>query len=83
MLGRMKNYRPPILEEIDAFLAEVPMGESYFGKRAVGNSEIVARLRGGGRIWPETIDRLRAFMGERRAASKMVGQRVQSRRGAA
>ena len=62
----MKNHRPPILEEIDAFLAEVPMGESYFGKRAVGNSEIVARLRGGGRIWPETIDRLRAFMGERR-----------------
>ena len=83
MLGGMKNHRPPILEEIDAFLAEVPMGESYFGKRAVGNSEIVARLRGGGRIWPETIDRLRAFMGARRAASKKAGQRVQSRRGAA
>ena len=83
MLGGMKNHRPPILEEIDAFLAEVPMGESYFGKRAVGNSEIVARLRGGGRVWPETIDRLRAFMGERRAAAKNAGQRAQVRRGAA
>lgn len=51
-----------ILAEIDAFLTEVGMGQSYFGKAAVGNSEIVRRLRVGGRVWPETESKLRAFM---------------------
>ncbi|MEO1949273.1 hypothetical protein [Thioclava sp.] len=42
------------------------MAETYFGKRAVGNSELVSRLRGGGRVWPETEEKARAFMKERR-----------------
>lgn len=54
-----------IIDEIEAFLARHRMGESYFGKRAVGNSEVVARLRNGGRVWPETEKRLRAFMAAR------------------
>ncbi|WP_412057087.1 hypothetical protein [Bartonella sp. DGB2] len=28
----------------------------------MGNSEVVARLRKGGRVWPETEMRIRAFM---------------------
>ncbi|MDG3089194.1 hypothetical protein P7F88_25360 [Vibrio hannami] len=43
-------------------MEETKMGQSYFGKRAVGNSEIVDRLRKGGRIWPETETKLRSFM---------------------
>jgi hypothetical protein len=67
-LGGMTNTPNPLIDEIEAFLARFPMGESYFGKRAVGNSEVVARLRSGGRVWPETEQALRAFM-----ASKTEG----------
>lgn len=58
----------PVLSEIDAFLAQTGMGASYFGKKAVGNSEVVARLREGRRVWPETRDKLRAFIAAERAA---------------
>lgn len=61
--------QPPktLLTEIDDFLAETGMGETYLGKASVGNSELVPRLRKQGRVWPETEERLRAFMRERRA----------------
>lgn len=59
----MMNERTALLlADIDAFLRSSGMGESYFGKAAVGNSELVKRLRAGGRVWPETEDRLRDFM---------------------
>lgn len=54
-----------LLADIEAFLARTGMGESYFGKRAVGNSELVPRLRNSGRVWPETEERARAFMRQR------------------
>ena len=71
-LGCMSNIT--IIAEIDAFLAEFPMGESYFGKRAVGNSEVVTRLRSGGRVWPETEAALRSFMERRRAQADGAAQ---------
>lgn len=55
-----------ILSEIETFLRETGMGVSYFGKSAVGNSELVSRLRSGGRIWPETEQRVREFIAARR-----------------
>lgn len=55
-----------LLRDIERFLDESGMAETYFGKRAVGNSELVSRLRGGGRIWPETEEKARAFMKVRR-----------------
>lgn len=58
----------PLLETIDAFLAETGMGAAYFGKRAVGNSELVARLRAGRRVWPETEGRVLAFIVSHRAS---------------
>jgi len=54
-----------LLTDIEGFLAETGMGESYFGKRAVNNSELVPRLRDGGRVWPETEERIRQFMAAR------------------
>lgn len=54
-----------LLTEIQDFLASTGMGASYFGKAACGNSELVSRLRAGRRVWPETEDRVRAFMRER------------------
>jgi len=51
-----------LLEEIEDYLSRTGMGESYFGKVAVRNSELVARLRNGGRVWPETEEAVRQFM---------------------
>jgi hypothetical protein len=56
-----------LLSEIEAHLAEFPMGEQYFGKVSVGNSELIPRLRRGGRVWPETEMAVRAFILSRRA----------------
>ena len=65
----MENHlNTELLAEVDAFLAETGMGQSYLGKAAVGNSEIVSRLRSGGRVWPETADKLRAYMLEKRSS---------------
>lgn len=54
-----------LLPEIEDFLARTGMGSSYMGKAAVGNSELVARLRAGGRVWPETEEEVRKFMAAR------------------
>ena len=62
----MTIKHPRLLADIDAFLSETGMGESYFGKAAVGNSEVVSRLRSGGRVWPETETRLRSFIAARK-----------------
>ena len=58
----MNTHHPDLLARIEAFLADTGMGASYFGKRAIGNSEVVARLRAGRRVWPETEAALFAFM---------------------
>lgn len=51
-----------LLKDIDAFLAERPMPDWKFGFQAVKNADLVSRLRGGGRVWPDTEVRIRAFM---------------------
>jgi hypothetical protein len=55
-----------LVDEIDAFLEETKMGESYFGKVATGNSEVVARLRNDRTITGLTEKKLRDFMAARR-----------------
>lgn len=63
----------PVLEEIDAFLAETGMSASYFGKKATGNSELVSRLRAGRPIQSDTEQRVRAFIkAQRRAKAKVA-----------
>jgi hypothetical protein len=37
--------KPDLLAEIETFLRSSGMGPSYFGKVAVGNSDLVKRLR--------------------------------------
>lgn len=51
-----------LLDDIREFLRRTGMGASYFGKVAVGNSELVKRLESGKRVWPETEVKARAFM---------------------
>src|SRR5262245_6836980 len=38
------------------------MAESTFGRRAVNDGKLVSRLRIGGRVTMETVDRVRTFM---------------------
>jgi len=42
-----KQDTPSLLIEIEAFLAETGMGETYFGKRSANDSGLLARLRAG------------------------------------
>ena len=70
-MGCMSNsHHPELLAELEAFLSATQMGASYFGKRATGNSEMVARLRNGGRVWPETEQQARDFMAAHRAQAR-------------
>lgn len=63
ILPRMNGQ---LLTEIERFLAEAGISEHRFGILAAHNGRLVERLRGGGRVWPETEERVRAFMAERR-----------------
>ena len=74
----MTIMHPSLLKEIDAFLSETGMSASYFGKKAVGNSEVVSRLRKGRRVWPDTETNLRSYMMMRRNLASS-GKRVSSR----
>lgn len=51
-----------LLGEIRRFLAVHPIAPTYFGKRAVGNSELVSRLEAGRSVTLDTAAKVRAFM---------------------
>ncbi len=58
----MKN--DALLAEISGYCREVGMAESTFGRRAVNDGKLVQRLREGKRITVDTLERIRAFLGE-------------------
>ena len=51
-----------ILQEISEFCRPRGLAESTFGRRAVNDGKLASRLRNGGRITTDTLDRIRAFM---------------------
>jgi len=51
-----------ILHEISEFCRARGLAESTFGRRAVNDGKLASRLRNGGRITTDTLDRIRAFM---------------------
>lgn len=53
---------PDIIADIESFCSAVGMAESTFGRLAVNDGKFVRRLRSGGRMWPETLARIRQFM---------------------
>ena len=55
-----------ILREIADFCRETGLAESTFGRRAVNDGKLASRLRNGGRITTDTLDRIRAFMTDNR-----------------
>ena len=55
-----------LLSEVEAFLTEFSVGETYLGKASCGNSELVARLRAGRPVLVTTDQTVRAYMAKRR-----------------
>ena len=53
-----------LLTEIADYCRKVGMAESTFGRRAVNDGKLVSRLRIGGRVTMETVERVRNFMVE-------------------
>jgi hypothetical protein len=51
-----------LIQEITDFCRHTGLAESTFGRRAVNDGKLTRRLRNGGRITTETLDRIRAFM---------------------
>ena len=51
-----------LLQEIAEYCRHTGLAESTFGRRAVNDGKLTSRLRHGGRITTETLDRIRAFM---------------------
>src|SRR5262249_42676976 len=56
-----------LLQEISDYCRQTGLAESTFGRRAVNDGKLANRLRNGGRITTDTLDRIRAFMAENRA----------------
>src|SRR4051794_3446391 len=58
-----------LLQEISDYCRQTGLAESTFGRRAVNDGKLASRLRHGGRITTETLDRIRAFMATNRNAA--------------
>ena len=53
-----------ILQEIAEFCRQRGLAESTFGRRAVNDGKLASRLRNGGRITTDTLDRIRSFIAQ-------------------
>jgi hypothetical protein len=60
-----------LLQEISDYCRQTGLAESTFGRRAVNDGKLTARLRNGGRITTDTLDRIHGFM----AANPVLGGR--------
>jgi len=58
-----------ILQEITDFCRQRGLAESTFGRRAVNDGKLASRLRNGGRITTETLERIRSFMSRTHGAA--------------
>ncbi|MGE0039110.1 MAG: hypothetical protein AB7S93_26240 [Xanthobacteraceae bacterium] len=61
-----------LLTEISDYCRQTGLAESTFGRRAVNDGKLAARLRNGGRITTETLDRIRAFMDSNRTGATLA-----------
>src|ERR1700742_1245205 len=51
-----------LLQEISDYCRQTGLAESTFGRRAVNDGKLAARLRNGGRITTDTLDRIHSFI---------------------
>ena len=64
----METKATELLREISDFCRASGLAESTFGRAAINDGKLVSRLRNGGRITTETLERLRAFMANGRSS---------------
>ena len=55
-----------LLAQISDYCRQTGLAESTFGRRAVNDGKLANRLRNGGRITTDTVDRIHAFMSANR-----------------
>jgi hypothetical protein len=60
--GRAVMNAQELLQEISDYCRHSGLAESTFGRRAVNDGKLTTRLRNGGRITTDTLDRIRAFI---------------------
>lgn len=60
--------RSEVLEQISTYCRASGLAESTFGRRAVNDGKLVARIRDGGRITARTLDRIQRFIDDNPAA---------------
>lgn len=60
----MKN---DLLKAVEAFQRDAGLSDHRVGWLLAKNGRLIQRLRGGGRIWPETVDAITAAIKEERA----------------
>lgn len=58
----MADCGTSLVDLVENYLTRSGIGESYFGAAACGNSNFVKRMRDGGRFFPETEAKVRAFI---------------------
>src|SRR5262249_22244573 len=56
-----------LLAQISDYCRQAGLAESTFGRRAVNDGKLANRLRNGGRITTETVERIQAFMNANRS----------------
>ena len=69
-----------ILQEISEFCRRRGLAESTFGRRAVNDGKLANRLRNGGRITTDTLERIRSFMAHNAQAAPARRRRPSRRR---
>jgi phosphopantothenoylcysteine decarboxylase/phosphopantothenate--cysteine ligase len=62
----MRQKKPELLSEIEAFLAETGMSATKLGLTAINDSHLVKRLRKGTSVTLKTADRVRSYMAQQR-----------------
>ena len=58
-----------LLRDIAEFCRSARMAESTFGRLAVNDGKLVSRLRLGGRVTTDTVERVHAFIAARAASA--------------
>ena len=56
------NATAELIAEIDAFLANVGMTQTSFGRNFSNDPALMTRLRGGGSVTLRTADKIRAYI---------------------
>jgi hypothetical protein len=67
--------REQILRECHVFVREMGISESSFGRNAVNDGSLIARLRAGKDINTKKLDRLRTYMAHERTRRAEAGAR--------